>query len=58
MLAGESEPVIYQLTDRDGDAYWYVYDPATGRNTYLASEHDVRVWLEQRYQANASLNRW
>jgi hypothetical protein len=32
-----------------GQTYWQVYDPTTQRSEQLATEQEVRVWLEQRY---------
>ncbi|HEY9700568.1 MAG TPA: hypothetical protein V6D10_25155 [Trichocoleus sp.] len=48
MLAAPSE-VRIQKINRDGSTYWRVYDPASGRSASLASEQEVRIWLEQRY---------
>jgi hypothetical protein len=32
-----------------GQSYWQVYDPTTQRSERFATEQEVRVWLEQRY---------
>jgi hypothetical protein len=40
---------IWKKTDGIGHTWWYVYDPATHRTHYFASEREVRVWLEARY---------
>jgi hypothetical protein len=43
------DPKICQITDRDGQTWWNIYDPVTGQFTCLDSEEAVRVWIEQRY---------
>jgi hypothetical protein len=43
-----NEPRI-SLVQRPSGQQWHVYDPATGYRTYLQSEQEVRIWLEQRY---------
>jgi alpha-D-ribose 1-methylphosphonate 5-triphosphate synthase subunit PhnH len=48
LLAGQSEPKIWQTVDRAG-IVWHVYDPVTGSSADFISEQEVRVWLEQRY---------
>lgn len=48
-LSTSNEPKIWTTTDRRGRVYWYARDPMSGRKLAHASEHDVRVWLEQRY---------
>jgi hypothetical protein len=32
-----------------GQSHWQVYDPTTQRSESFATEQEVRVWLEQRY---------
>lgn len=44
-----SEPEIRQVSDQGGCIWWYAYDPMTGQTTYLESETDVQVWLEERH---------
>jgi hypothetical protein len=43
------EPKIRRKRDRNGNTYFWVYDPDTGRTTTFASEQEVRAWLDQRY---------
>ncbi|HLO47461.1 MAG TPA: hypothetical protein VK211_03445 [Kamptonema sp.] len=40
---------IWQTSDRYGKTLWHAYDPATGRSTSVATEDEMRVWIEQRY---------
>ncbi len=42
------EPQISQITDREGHLWWQAYDPITGQTTYLDSEQEVQIWLEER----------
>lgn len=44
-----SEPEIRQVADHQGQVWWCAYDPRTGRRTYLESEEEVQIWLEQRF---------
>jgi hypothetical protein len=39
---------IWQKRDRFGHSYWKIYDPKTRQFTYLASETEVRMWIEQK----------
>ncbi|MBD1865352.1 MULTISPECIES: hypothetical protein [Trichocoleus] len=43
------EPEIQEISDRDGSYGWSVINPRTGQKTYLQSEDEVRVWLEERF---------
>jgi hypothetical protein len=45
---GWQEPKIWQSLGRDGNLWWHVYDPQTGRTADLESEEEVRIWLEGR----------
>lgn len=49
-LTKEPEPQIKQLKNRFGDTYWRAYDPKTGHSAYLASEAEVKSWLEGRFR--------
>jgi hypothetical protein len=42
------EPKI-TLKGNLGHQYWTVYDPGTQQSATLATEQEVRIWLEQRY---------
>jgi hypothetical protein len=45
------EPKIRQRFDRQGrSSGWQVFDPHTGRTSFLGSELEVRQWLEERYR--------
>ncbi len=44
-----NEPKICQKCDRDGHAYFQVYDRATDQWHHFNSEAEVRAWLERRY---------
>ena len=46
---GSREPHIVTKRDRDGNPYYDVYDPIDRRHHTFGSEHEVRVWLEERY---------
>lgn len=37
---------IRQVTEQ-GRPWWYVYETATGEMTYLESEQDIDMWLEE-----------
>jgi hypothetical protein len=45
-LFDQPEPTIWQIPDSDGYVWWYVYDSASGRSYWFASEEEVRVWLD------------
>lgn len=46
-----SEPKIWKKTDAEGNIFWKTYDPMTGTTASFDTEHQVRVWLEERYNA-------
>lgn len=48
-LTNDNALQVWQTTDRFGNTWWNAYDPATGRSTSLASEAEMRVWIEERY---------
>lgn len=48
-MAGNMEPRIRQVRNGDGHLRWRAYDPVSGQVAYLASESELRHWLEQRY---------
>lgn len=52
VLAPSNELQIHQTTNQQGDLIWRVYDPVTERLTYVDSEYDLRVLIEQRYYSN------
>lgn len=48
-FVGSKEPRIVVKPQRDGPALYEVYDPVDRRRHTFGSEHEVRVWLEERY---------
>ncbi|MBD1805898.1 hypothetical protein H6F98_10600 [Microcoleus sp. FACHB-SPT15] len=50
-LTKAPEPRIGTVKDSFGKTVWCVYDPITGQSARLASETEVRIWLEERYYA-------
>ncbi|WP_439566398.1 hypothetical protein [Gloeocapsopsis crepidinum] len=40
---------VWQKKDRYGRSYWQAYDPVSDSKISLASEAEMRVWIEQRY---------
>jgi hypothetical protein len=44
-----SEPRITFCPTASGEPRWNAYDPLTGRRLYSATEKDVLIWLEKRY---------
>jgi hypothetical protein len=49
LLCKGSEPQIQQRRDRAGKCYFKVYDPISHQSAIFDSEHEVRIWLEERY---------
>ncbi len=48
-LTKGNELQVWQTVDHFGNTWWNAYDPATGRSTSVASEAEMRVWVEKRY---------
>jgi len=48
-LSVSYEPHLWKTTDSTGQVTWNAYDPKTGRSAQYLSEHEMRVWLEERY---------
>jgi hypothetical protein len=48
-LTKAPEPRIGTVKDSFGNTVWCVYDPIRGQSARLASETEVRIWLEERY---------
>lgn len=46
---GNSDPVIEQRRDRQGNPYYLVYDPVSQEHHLFTTESEVRFWLEKRY---------
>lgn len=49
ILTKGNELQVWQTSDRFGNTWWNAYDPATGRSASLASEAEMRIWIEKRY---------
>ncbi|WP_019501436.1 hypothetical protein [Pseudanabaena sp. PCC 6802] len=50
VLTKEPEIKVWQKQDRHGNTYWQAYDPWTGDTVSIASELEMRYWLESRYR--------
>ncbi|MBF2050935.1 MAG: hypothetical protein IGS54_26845 [Elainella sp. C42_A2020_010] len=44
------EPEVNWKTDRYGEPYLEIYDPATKKFHYFTSDQDALIWLERRFQ--------
>jgi len=49
VIASEDDLRIWQSSDRDGNTWWHGCDRATGRSTCVATEDEMRAWLDRRY---------
>jgi hypothetical protein len=49
VVANNSDPRITQRCDRQGNTYFHVYDPVSGRSSTFGSPEEIRFWLEERY---------
>jgi hypothetical protein len=49
-LTKEPEIKVWRKQDRHGKTYWQAYDPWTGDSVSIASELEMRYWLESRYR--------
>lgn len=49
-LIHSEELRVWQRRDRQGNTYWEVYDPQTGKYFSSGSEADILAWIEQRYK--------
>ncbi|NJL44744.1 MAG: hypothetical protein HC922_01350 [Leptolyngbyaceae cyanobacterium SM2_3_12] len=47
-LTAQNELRIWQRT-RHGRQTWFAYDPMTNKTRQFYSEHEVRLWLDTRY---------
>lgn len=47
-LTSQNELRIWQRT-RQGRQTWFAYDPITNKTRQFYSEHEVRLWLDTRY---------
>ena len=46
ILLNGYRPKIRQGCDRDNNLYWYAYYPVSGVSKVLASEAEIKQWLE------------
>ncbi len=46
ILLNGYRPKIRQGRDRDNNIYWYAYYPLSGVSKFLASEAEIKQWLE------------
>lgn len=46
LLLNGYRPQIRQGCDREQNCYWYTYDPLSGISKILASEAEIKQWLE------------
>lgn len=46
---GEDDLRIWQTSDRDGNTWWHGCDRATGRSTCVATDDEMRDWIDRRY---------
>ncbi|MEG4233228.1 hypothetical protein QUA40_14095 [Microcoleus sp. Pol11C3] len=49
IVSGEDEMRIWQTCDRYGNTWWHGCDRATGRSTCVATDDEMRAWLDRRY---------
>jgi hypothetical protein len=49
VVAGEDDLRIWQTSDRDGNTWWHGCDRATGRSTCVATDDEMRAWVDRRY---------
>ncbi|MGD1860485.1 MAG: hypothetical protein ACFB0E_11005 [Leptolyngbyaceae cyanobacterium] len=48
-FTGSQQPHITMKWGLDRQPFYQVYDPVDHRRHIFSTEHEVRVWLEQRY---------
>ena len=48
-ISGENEVRIWQTCDRYGNTCWHGCDRATGRSTSVATDDEIRAWIDRRY---------
>ncbi len=51
-LTPSLEPRVWLSLDVTGRPQWNAYDPVTGKSTHLASEDEMRIWLEKRHYSS------
>lgn len=53
MLLSPTELQVWHRCDRDGNVWWYAYDPVTRQSVHHLSEAEMRLWIEQNYYYRA-----
>lgn len=48
-LTSGHELRVWKTSERNGETDWHAYDPTTGRSICVASDAEMREWIEQRY---------
>ena len=48
-LSVSDDPRLTEVTDSSGQSVWSAYDPRTGQHIKNLPEHEMRVWLEERF---------
>jgi hypothetical protein len=46
---GDNKLKIWQTSDNDGNTWWHGCDRATGRSTCVATEDEMRAWIDRHY---------
>ncbi len=49
VATGENELKIWQTSDRDGNTWWHGCDRSTGSSTCVATDDEMRSWIDRRY---------
>ncbi|MEG3902936.1 hypothetical protein QUB19_18260 [Microcoleus sp. B4-C5] len=49
LISSEDELRIWQTCDRYGNTWWHGCDRATGRSTCVATDDEMRAWIDRRY---------
>lgn len=49
VITSKNDLKVWRKSHADGSNEWHAYDPATGRSTCVASDAEMRVWIEQQY---------
>ena len=47
--ASENQLRIWQTSDNDGNTWWHGCDRATGRSTRVATDDEMRAWIDRHY---------
>ncbi|GET36430.1 hypothetical protein [Microseira wollei] len=48
-IVSKSELQVWSESNRSGNTEWHAYDPETGRSICVASETEMRHWIEESY---------